>query len=133
MPDIRRFNPEGLWCGRSSIYSHGVSVSGAGRTVYLAGQVARDENGDTVGRGDVRVQADQVLRNLQTVLAAAGGTFKDVVKVTVYTTDLRLTPAMDEVRKRYFGDAAPASTLVEVRKLAHPDYLLEIEAVAVLP
>jgi 2-iminobutanoate/2-iminopropanoate deaminase len=127
-----RVNVPGLANHRAAIYAHAVVVSYAKRTVYLAGQVARDENGETVGRGDVRVQCQQVIENLRRALRAVGGDLRDMVKVTVYTTDLRYTPILDEVRLSYFREAVPTSTLVEVRKLAHPDYLVEIDGIAVV-
>lgn len=127
-----RVNGPGLATHRASIYAHAVVVTEAKRTVYLSGQVARDENGETVGRGDVRVQCRQVIENLARALQAVGGDLRDIVKVTVYTTDLRYAPVLDEVRRSYFRETVPASTLVEVRKLAHPDYLVEIDGIAVV-
>lgn len=129
---VERFNPAGLARHRASIYSQAVSVSG-GRTVYLAGQVARDENGKSVGVGDARAQTEQVIANLRLALAAAGGTLEHMVKVVVYTTDLRHMPAIDEVRRKHFTGALPVSTLLEVRKLSSPDYLVEIDGIAVIP
>lgn len=129
---IQRLNPEGLANHRASIYSQLVVTSG-GRTVYLSGQVARDAEGRTVGAGDVAAQAEQVILNLKTALAAADASLRDLVKVTVYTTDLRHMPAIDEVRRRHFTDHLPISTLLEVRKLSKPDYLVEIDGIAVVP
>ena len=129
---IQRLNPEGLANHRASIYSQLVVTSG-GRPVYLSGQVARDAEGRTVGAGDVAAQAEQVILNLKTALAAADASLRDLVKVTVYTTDLRHMPAIDEVRRRHFTDHLPISTLLEVRKLSKPDYLVEIDGIAVVP
>lgn len=129
---IQRLNPEGLANHRASIYSQLVVASG-GRTVYLSGQVARDAEGRTVGVGEVGAQAEQVILNLKTALAAVNASLRDLVKVTVYTTDLRYMPAIDEVRRRHFTDHLPISTLLEVRKLSKPDYLLEIDGIAVVP
>jgi len=129
---IQRLNPEGLANHRASIYSQLVVTSG-GRTVYLSGQVARDAEGRTVGAGDVAAQAEQVILNLKTALAAVDASLRDLVKVTVYTTDLRHMPAIDEVRRRHFTDHLPISTLLEVRKLSKPDYLVEIDGIAVVP
>lgn len=127
-----RVNPKGLASHRAAIYAQAIVVSDAKRTVYLSGQVARDENGATVGRGDVRAQCEQVIRNLARALEAVGGNLSDIVKVTVYTTDLRYVPILDEVRILHFRESVPTSTLVEVRKLAHPDYLVEIDGIAVI-
>ena len=101
-------------------------------TLYLAGQLARDEQGQTVGVGDIRAQTEQVIKNLRTILRSEGADLENLVKVTVYTTDMRFFDAIAEVRRRYFTGNLPASTIVEVSKLAQPDLLIEIEGVAVL-
>jgi enamine deaminase RidA (YjgF/YER057c/UK114 family) len=128
---IERLNPPGLASHRASIYSQVVVVDG-GRTVYLAGQVPRDEHGETVGVGDVATQTEQVIRNIRLALAAVNADLRDLVKVTVYTTDLRYMPLIDEVRRRHFVDALPISTLLEVSKLSRPEYLVEIDGIAVV-
>lgn len=130
---VDRINPPGLAQHRATIYSQLVSVTGAARTLYLSGQVSRDEEGRSVGVGDVRAQTEQVIANLRAALAGAGADLSHVVKVTVYTTDLRYMPLIDEVRRRHFVDNFPASTLLEVRKLSSPDYLVEIDGIAVVP
>jgi len=124
---LERLQPEGLV--RSSLYSPAVK---AGNTVYVAGQVSRDERGKIVARGDFRGQAHQVFANLQKALAAAGGTLKDLAKITVYVTDPRYRDPLREVQAQYLAAALPASTLLVVAALADPDYLIEIDAVAVL-
>jgi enamine deaminase RidA (YjgF/YER057c/UK114 family) len=124
---LERLQPEGLV--RSSLYSPAVK---AGNTVYVAGQVSRDERGKIVARGDFRGQAHQVFANLQKALAAAGGTLKDLAKITVYVTDPRYRDPLREVQDQYLAGALPASTLLVVAALADPDYLIEIDAVAVL-
>ena len=124
---IERIQPDGL--SRPPTYSHVVK---AGNTVYIAGQVAQDEQGQIVGRGDITAQAVQVFENLKKALAAAGADFENLVKITVYVTDPRYREAVSEVRSRYLTGALPASTGLVVSGLAHPDYLLEIEAVAVV-
>jgi 2-iminobutanoate/2-iminopropanoate deaminase len=131
-PRIERLNPDGLANHRASIYSQLVVTSG-GRTVYLAGQVSRDAQGETVGVGDVSAQAEQVIQNMRTALAAVQADLRDLVKVTVYTTDLRYMPQIDEVRRRHFTGSVPISTLLEVRKLSKPEYLVEIDGIAVIP
>ena len=89
-------------------------------------------DGSIVGGADAVAQTEQIFENLGLVLAHCGAGFEDVVKVVVYLTDISARPAINEVRKRHFGDARPASTLVEVSALAHPEALVEIEAVAQL-
>jgi enamine deaminase RidA (YjgF/YER057c/UK114 family) len=86
-----------------------------------------------VGAGDMKAQAEQVFKNLQAALASAGAKFSDVVKMNTYITDMDQAPAVREVRARYFGDTTPASTLVQVVRLARPEFLLEIEVIAALP
>ena len=117
----------------SGPYASGCRVSLAGADlVFVSGQVAESSSEVCVAKGDVKTQAEQVLTNLVTVLEAAGGRITDVVKVTVFLRNMEDRGAVAEVRKRFFGDHMTASTLVEVSKLAHPDWLLEIEAVAVV-
>src|SRR5437899_2052947 len=128
-PKIKRTNPPTL--SKPTGYTHVVEVSG-GKTVYVSGQIALDKDGKVVGEGDMNAQAEQVFKNLQAALAAAGATFKDVVKMNTYTTDMAQVQAIRDVRARYFGDVTPASTLVQVVHLARPEFLLEIEVVAVV-
>ena len=129
---IERHNPDGVWKGRVGLYNHCVRVSNPTTTLYLAGQLARDAEGRTVGVGDIRAQTAQVIENMRTILRAEGGDLRNLVQVRVYTTDMRHFDAISEVRRRYFIDDLPASTIVEVSKLAQPDLLIEIEGVAVL-
>ena len=86
-----------------------------------------------VGAGDMKGQAEQVFKNLQAALAAAGATFKDVVKMNTYLTDMDKAPAVREVRAKYFTDSTPASTLVQVVRRGELELLLEIEVIAALP
>lgn len=102
-----------------------------GNTVYVSGQVALDPGGQVVGKGDMKAQARQVLENIKAVLAKAGATLDDVVKITSFVTDMSKLGDVLEVRTEYFGKEPPASTTVEVKSLAFPDLLIEIEAVAV--
>jgi reactive intermediate/imine deaminase len=126
---LTRLEPPGLPAPISH-YANGVR---AGDTLYVSGQVALDGEGRLVGPGDVVAQTRQVLDNVQRVLAAGGATLKDVVKVTVFLANVDDRPRVNEVRQAYFGDHRPASTLVEVSRLALPGLLVEIEAVAVVP
>ena len=129
-PKIKRTNPPTL--SKPTGYTHVVEASG-GKTVYVSGQIALDKDGKVVGEGDMKAQAEQVFKNLQAALAAAGATFKDVVKMNTYTTDISQAQAVRDVRARYFGDVTPASTLVQVVHLARPEFMLEIEVIAVVP
>ena len=120
--------PAGLAPGPG--YSH--AVTGRGRWVAIAGQVALDENGKLVGPGDLEAQARQVFANLDRALAAAGATFTDVIKLNYYLTDITNLPAVRAIRDEYVDTARPpASTAVQVIALAMPDLMIEIEAWAV--
>jgi reactive intermediate/imine deaminase len=112
--------------------SHYTDAVRAGKLLFVSGMVPVDGDGNIVGE-DVRAQARQVLRNVGAALEAGGATFADVVKVTVFLLDIDDRPAVNEVRKEVFGDARPASTLIEVSRLAVSGALLEIEAVALVP
>jgi reactive intermediate/imine deaminase len=109
--------------------SHYADAVLAGDTLYISGIVPVDADGAVVG-GDVAAQARQVFDLMGRVLAAAGATPDDVAKVTVYLLDIDDRPRINPVREAFFGDARPASTLVEVSRLAVPGALLEIEAIA---
>lgn len=114
-------------------YTHVVEIT-RGRTVFIAGQVALDRVGQIVGLRDFRTQAQQVFENLKAALAAVGMDFTDVIKLNIYVVDISQLPILREVRDRYVNTLnPPASTLVEVRRLAREEFLLEIEAVAHLP
>lgn len=127
---IQRLNPPGL--STPTGYSHVVSATG-GRTIYISGQVAFDAKGQLVGRGDLAAQTAQVFANLDTALKAAGATFNDVVKTNYYLLDASQVQVIRDVRSRYFTKDLPASTLVQVGRLANPDFLVEIEVIAVVP
>ena len=103
-----------------------------GRTLYISGMVSMDAEGNIVGEGDIKLQTETVLNNIQAVLEEAGGDFGDVVKVTVFIRDMGLYDEIHEVRRRYFTEPFPASSMVEVSMLIDPRLLIEIEAVAVL-
>lgn len=113
--------------------SHFTHVVRAGRLVFVSGCVASDAEGRTVGAGDVIAQARQVHENIKRCLAAAGATFADVCKVTVFLKDVADREKVNTVRKEYFGAHRPASTLLEISRLVRDDLLIEIECVAVLP
>jgi len=123
-------NPPGL--KPLGMYTQATTARG-GTMVFISGQVAVDATGKTVGAGDIRAQAVQVFENLKVALAGAGATFEDVIKFTIYLTNL--TPetrkAVMEVRSRYISkEHPPAATMVGIHKLVQDDLLLEIEAIA---
>jgi enamine deaminase RidA (YjgF/YER057c/UK114 family) len=125
--------PEGIAPGTG--YSH-VVVTSPGKLIFIAGQIARDRQGNLVGKGDLRAQAVQVFENLKAALASAGATFNDVVKINWYIRDFKPESlgALREVRSMYVNkDAPPASTLIGVASLAQDEYLIEVEAVAAIP
>ena len=125
---IKRTNPPAL--SKPTGYAHVVETVGAVKTVYISGQIAYDASGNVVGAGDMKAQAEQVFKNLETALKAAGATFADVVKMNSYITDMSKAQSVRDVRARYFADAVPASTFVEVKGLVRPELMLEIEVIA---
>ena len=130
-PSIRRINPPEL--GTPPGYSQIVDVS-ASRLVFVAGQTALDHDGNLVGKHDFAAQAEQVFENLTIALRASGCTATNLVKLTVFLTDMDNLGHYREARNRFFASvtppAAPAVTLVEVSKLYGPDFLIEVEAIA---
>jgi len=132
MADKKFVNPEGL--SKPPSYTHVVTARG-GTTVFIAGQAALDSNGQLVGKGDLRAQAQQVHENLKIALAAVGASFADVVKMNTYVVNYqpRDRELLAGVRDQYLPKAhRPASTLVGVQSLALPELLIEIEAIAVV-
>lgn len=119
--------------GQAEPISHYTDAVRAGDLLFVSGIVPVDANGRLVGGGDVVEQARQVFRGMRAVLAAAGARPGDVVKVTVYLTDVDDRPLINPVRQEFFGESRPASTLVEVTRLAVPGARIEVEAVAALP
>jgi enamine deaminase RidA (YjgF/YER057c/UK114 family) len=128
---ITRINPPEL--GTPPGYSQVVEVT-ASRIIFIAGQTALDRDGSLIGKNDFAVQAEQVFRNLSFALQASGCTASNLVKLTVFLTDMDNLTSYREARNRYFASvtppAAPAVTLVEVSKLYGPDFMIEIEAIA---
>jgi 2-iminobutanoate/2-iminopropanoate deaminase len=119
--------------GQAEPISHFTDAVRAGDLLFVSGIVAVDADGQLVGGEDVVAQARQVLENMRAVLAAAGCGFEDVVKVTIYLTDVEDRPIINPLRQEVFGAARPASTLVEVPRLAVPGAKVEIECVALVP
>ena len=125
-------NPPGL-CPTFG-WTHVVATSG-GKTIHISGQVSIDAKGQLVGRGDLKRQTEQAFENIKLALAAAGATFDHVVKSTLFVVNFKpeMLPVIREVRGRYFSrEHPPASTLVGVTALAGPEWLIEIEATAVI-
>jgi enamine deaminase RidA (YjgF/YER057c/UK114 family) len=121
--------PKGLWDPRPRF----AQVVKSGYQVYIAGQTSVDEQGNVVGKGDIEAQTKQVFKNLQKCLESVGATFDQVVKLNIYSTDLDAhLPVISRLRREYFHAEPVASTTVQVPRLVHPDWLLEIEAIAAL-
>ena len=135
MATIERLQPPGvnvrLQQGKPA-YSHVVTVNGPGKTIYIAGQLARDLEGNIVGPGDMRAQMEQTFKNLDACLKAAGASWADVVKTNTYVTDFTGFSKCSDVRMRYFGVASPTSTTIQISRLAQPEAMLEIEMIAVV-
>jgi len=133
--EIERKQPAGMNVrmqqGKAA-YSHVVTVNGPGRTIYIAGQLARGVDGNLVGKGDIRAQMEQTFKNLDLCLKAAGATWADVVKTNTYVTDYPEFSKHSDVRIRYLGVATPTSTTVQISRLADPDAMVEIEMIAVV-
>lgn len=112
-------------------YSQGILADG-GKLLFIAGQTASDKDGNVVGKGDIEAQTHQVFRNLSAVLQEAGGSLDNLVMTTTYITDRKYREGYNRVRTQYYKKSSPTSTLVIITGLAHPDYLIEINGVAVL-
>jgi reactive intermediate/imine deaminase len=129
-PSIERFRLAGELPEPISHYTDAVR---AGDTIWVSGLLAVDATGELQGGADVIAQAEQVFTNLTRVLEHVGAGFADIVKVVVYLIDIENRAPLNDTRRHHFGDARPASTLVEVSRLAHPDALVEIDAVVYAP
>jgi 2-iminobutanoate/2-iminopropanoate deaminase len=110
-------------------YSH---IAKAGKTLYIAGQVARDVRGNLVGKGDFEDQVRQVYSNLKNILQEAGGGLKNIVKMTTILTHYGNVESLRKIRGELMGDLMPPNTLLIIESLASPDFMIEIEAIAVL-
>jgi len=132
---IERIQPPGMNVRMQQgkpAYSHVVSVTGPGRMIYVAGQLARDADGNIVGPGDMRAQLEQTFKNLDACLKAAGATWADVVKTNTFVTDYQAFSRCSDVRMRYLGVGSPTSTTIQISGLAQPEAMVEIELVAAL-
>lgn len=128
---LKPINPSAL--PTPAAYTHIVVATGA-RLVFIAGQEPEDEQGKLVGAGDLAAQARQVFANVGRALAAAGARPEQVAKITIFVVGYRREqlPVIDEARAAMFGDHKPADTLVGVEALSRPEFLIEVEAIAVL-
>ncbi|WUH98668.1 RidA family protein [Spirillospora sp. NBC_00431] len=132
---VTLMNPDGL--PKPEVYRQ-VSIATGSRTVYLAGQVARDADGGKVGEGDLAAQAEQALLNVGTAVAAAGGSYDDVAKLTIYVVDWTpdkmdlLGEGIARAAAKMGVDPVKPATLLGIAALAEPDLMIEIEAIAVL-
>lgn len=126
--------PDGLHIrrlGGKALYSHVVVIE-AKKFVFVSGQLPRASDGSHVGPGDMQLQIEQVGRNLTTALSAVGCTLGDLICTKTYVTDIEEFFKHADIREKYFGPGMPASTTVEVRRLSHPDFLVEVDAIAAL-
>ena len=130
---VQHINPDGLH--KNPAYSQVIVVSSAAKTVYVGGQNAVDASGAVVGKGDLKAQAEQVFKNLQTALEAGGAKLENVVKWNIYVVEGQPIEQGFEVFQHNWGNRPnpPVITTVFVSKLAHPDFLVEIDATAVVP
>lgn len=124
-------NPDGVAPPLKGYYSNAVRVE-AGPLLFISGQIAVDPQGKIVGAGDIRAQARQVLENIRAILKSQDADMADIVNVVVYVTDIRAFHDIADIRLEYFPSDGPASTIVEISKLALPELLIEISAVAAI-
>jgi 2-iminobutanoate/2-iminopropanoate deaminase len=113
-------------------YSQGIKVSRAQTILFLSGQVAYTPDGGVAHRGDFQAQARGAYEAIKALVEAQGATLASVVKITTYVTDMRYRADLAPIREEFFGKKGPASTLVEISALAHPDWMIEVEAIAVV-
>jgi reactive intermediate/imine deaminase len=114
-------------------FSQAIAVPGPGKLVFLSGMTARRTDGSVLGAGDIEAQTRRVCENVKTAVEAAGGTMEDIVRVDVFVRDIGDFEVIHKVRREFFPEPAPASTLLEVSKLLDPEMLIEITAIAVVP
>ncbi len=116
----------------SGHFSQATVIEAKGRIVFISGMTARRPDGTIAGIGDIEAQTRQVCENVKAAVEAAGGTMDDICRVDVYVRNMEHFDAIHKVRREYFKPPAPASTMVEVCKMTSPEYLIEINAIAVL-
>jgi enamine deaminase RidA (YjgF/YER057c/UK114 family) len=130
MPTIEKFSAAGLF--DPPTYSQGIKVTHAQTMLFLSGQVAYTADGGVAFRGDFKAQARGAYEAIKALVESQGGTMANVVKITTYVTDMHYRVDLAPIREEFFGRKSPASTLVEISSLAHPDWMIEIEAIAVI-
>lgn len=116
----------------SGHFSQATTIEARGRLVFISGMTARRADGTIAGIGDIETQTRQVCENLKAAAEAAGGTLDDICRVDVYVRNMEHFDIIHKVRREYFKPPAPASTMVEITKMTSPEYLIEINAIAVL-
>ena len=117
----------------SGHFSQATTIEASGKLVFISGMTARQPDGTIAGIGDIETQTRQVCENIKSAVEAAGGTLGDVCRVDVYVRNMEHFDAIHKVRREYFAPPLPASTMVEVTKMVSPEYLIEINAIAVVP
>ena len=116
----------------SGHFSQAIAIEAKGKMVFISGMTARRADGTIAGIGDIEAQTRQVCENLKSAVEAAGGTMDDICRVDVYVRNMEHFEKIHKVRREYFGSPPPASTMVEVTKMTSPEYLIEINAIAVI-
>ncbi|HET7363589.1 MAG TPA: RidA family protein [Burkholderiales bacterium] len=116
----------------SGHFSQAIAIEAKGKLVFISGMTARRADGTIAGIGDIEAQTRQVCDNIKAAVEAAGGTMDDICRVDVYVRNMEHFEKIHKVRREYFGAPPPASTMVEVTKMTSPDYLIEINAIAVI-
>jgi enamine deaminase RidA (YjgF/YER057c/UK114 family) len=130
MATLEKFCAPGVF--NPPTYSQGIRVSQAQTILFLSGQVAYTTDGGVACRGDFKGQARGAYEAIKALVESQGGTMANIVKITTYVTDMSYRADLAPVREEFFGTKGPASTLVEISALAHPDWMIEIEAIAVI-
>jgi enamine deaminase RidA (YjgF/YER057c/UK114 family) len=130
MATIDKFCAPGVF--DPATYSQGIKVTQAQNILFLSGQVAYTPEGGVACRGDFKGQARGAYDAIKALVESQGGTLANVIKITTYVTDMRYRVDLAPLREEYFGKKGPASTLIEISALAHPDWMIEIEAIAVV-
>ena len=130
MANIEKFCAPGVF--DPATYSQGIKVTQAQTILFLSGQVAYTSEGGVAYRGDFKAQARGAYEAIKALVEAQGGTMANVIKITTYLTDMHYRVDLAPIREEFFGKKGPASTLIEISALAHPDWMIEIEAIAVL-
>ena len=130
MANIEKFCAPGVF--DPATYSQGIKVTQAQTILFLSGQVAYTPEGGVAYRGDFKAQARGAYKAIKALVEARGGTMANVIKITTYVTDMHYRADLAPIREEFFGKKGPASTLIEISALAHPDWMIEIEAIAVI-